>query len=168
MDFLPAIERLAREKTCFVGMGNYLKRDDAVGLYIVDGIRDRIGSGPVTAMNVEDVLENYVFRIAEGDSDNVVIVDAVQSGGEEGSVVFGTLEEFRELIDNYSTHKLALFLSGKVFAEYDKKAWLLGVEVRDTEFGTGLTDRVKKSADSIRDILLSYINCDQKELVYEH
>ncbi len=45
MDFLPVIERLAREKTCFVGMGNYLMGDDAVGLHIVDGIQgpDRVG-----------------------------------------------------------------------------------------------------------------------------
>ena len=168
MEFVTAIERLAREKTCFVGMGNYFKRDDAVGLYIVDGIRDRLGAGPVTALNVEDVIENYVFSIARGEADNVVIVDAVQAGGEEGSVIFTSLDEFNEMNGNYSTHKMALFLSGKVLAEHKKKTWLLGVEVCDIDFGEGLSDKVKQSADYLRDILLSYINCDQKELVYEH
>jgi hydrogenase maturation protease len=168
MDFLPVIERLAREKTCFVGMGNYLMGDDAVGLHVIDGIRDLIGSDSVSALNVEDVIENYVFKIAEGDCDNVVIIDAMQSGAETGSVLFGRLDEMKETISNFSTHKLALFLSGKILEQYNKKAWFLGIEVRNTDFGAGLSDDVKKSADLIREILLSYINCDQKELVYEH
>ena len=168
MDFLPIIERLAREKTCFVGMGNYLMRDDAVGLHIVDGIKDRIGSHGVTVLNVEDVIENYVYRIADGDCDNVVIIDAMQSGGEIGSVLFCRMNELDEVINNFSTHKLSLILSGKILEAYGKKVWFLGIEARDVDFGTGLSDDVKKSADIIRDLLLTYINCDQKELVYEH
>lgn len=168
MDFLPVIERLAREKTCFVGMGNYLMRDDAVGLNIIDGIKDRIDSACVTTLNVEDVIENYVYRIADSDCDNVLIIDAVQSGAETGSVMFCRLNELDEVTNNFSTHKLSLILSGKVLEEYDKKVWFLGIEVRDNDFGTGLSDDVKKSADIIRDLLLTYINCDQKELVYEH
>jgi hydrogenase 3 maturation protease len=168
MDFLPVIERLAREKTCFIGMGNYLMRDDAVGLHIVDGIKDRIDSACITTLNVEDVIENYVYRIADGDSDNVVIIDAIQSGWEIGSVLFCRMNELDEVINNFSTHKLSLILSGKVLEKHDKKVWFLGIEARDIDFGTGLSEDVKKSADIIRDLLLTYINCDQKELVYEH
>lgn len=168
MDFIPVMERLVREKTCFVGMGNYLMGDDAVGLHVVDGIRDRIQSGTVSALNVEDVIENYVYKIAEGECENVVIIDAMQSGGETGSVLFGRLSEVKETIGNFSTHKLALFMSGKILEQYNKKAWFMGIEVRNTDFGAGLSAEVKKSADIIRDLLLSYINCDQKELVYEH
>jgi hydrogenase maturation protease len=115
MDFLPVIERLAREKTCFVGMGNPLMGDDAAGVYVVDGIRDLIDSSTVSVLNVEDVIENYVYKIAESDCDNVVVIDAMQSGAEKGSVYFGRLREFEETFNNnYSTHKLSLFLSGKV------------------------------------------------------
>ena len=168
MEFLPVIERLAREKTCFVGMGNWLMRDDAVGLHVVDGIRDRIHSACVTVLNVEDVIENYVYRIADSDCDNVVIIDAIQSGAETGSVLFCRLNELDEITNNFSTHKLSLILSGKVLETHDKKVWFLGIEARDIDYGTGLSDDVKKSADIIRDLLLTYINCDQKELVYEH
>ncbi len=168
MDFLPVIERLAREKTCFVGMGNSLMRDDAAGLHIVDGIKDRARSACVTILNVEDVIENYVYRIAESDCDNVVIIDAMQSGAETGSVLFCRVNELDEVISNFSTHKLSLILSGKVLEKHGKEVWFMGIEARDIDFGTGLTDEVKHSADIIRDLLLTYINCDQKELVYEH
>ncbi|OHD63966.1 MAG: hypothetical protein A2176_15105 [Spirochaetes bacterium RBG_13_51_14] len=149
-------------------MGNYLRSDDAAGLYVVDGILSCIASDHVTVMNVEDVLENHVFRIAEGDFDTVIIIDAVQSGGKVGSVLFGRLNEFDEIIGNFSTHKLSLILSGKILAEHGKETWLMGIEVRDTDFGTGLSEEVEKSARLIRDIVLTYINRDRKELVYEH
>ncbi len=168
MDFLPVIERLARERTCFVGMGNPLLGDDAVGLHVVDGIRERGRSDCVTALNVEDVIENHVCVIADGESDHVIIVDALQSGADAGSVIFGRLNEFDEIINNFSTHKLSLLLSGKMLEAHGKKVWLLGIEARDIEFGTGLSEEVRKSADIILDVLLSYINCDQKELLYEH
>jgi len=33
----------------------------------------------VLLLNVEDVIENYVFKIADLDCDNVLIIDAVRS-----------------------------------------------------------------------------------------
>ncbi len=77
------------------------------------------------------------IRIAEADCDNVVIIDAMQSGAETGSVLFGRLNEVKEAIGNFSTHKLALFLSGKILEQYNKKTWFMGIEVRDS----GLRDR---------------------------
>jgi hydrogenase maturation protease len=168
MEFAPMIERLALEKTCIVGMGNYLRNDDAVGLFIVDGIMEKAASGAVTVMNVEDVLENYVFEIAGSDCDNVLIIDAVESGAEVGAVFFGSLSDFNESANNYSTHKLSLVISGKILEEHGKAVWLLGIEVRDTDFGRGLSDRVKESACFIRDILGKYITSDHKEFVYEY
>ena len=168
MDFAPMIKKLAGGKTCIVGMGNYQKRDDAAGLFVVDELTKLVRSDTVTIMNVEDVLENYVFKIAGLECENVIIVDAIESSAEVGSVLFGRLHEIQEIINNYSTHKLALTLSGKILEDHDKKVWLLGIEVRDTDFGTGLSDAVKESACLIRDIFLSNITGDQKEPVYEH
>lgn len=168
MEFLTSLKRLALGKTCIVGMGNTIRRDDAVGVYIADRVREGIIPGGVTVVNAEDVIENYVWQIADGDAENVIIIDAVRSGAEAGTVLFGRLHEFDEIIGNHSTHKLALRLSGKVLEEREKKTWLLGIEVRDTDFGAGLTDRVKKSADLIIDLLLHYLNSEQKEPCYEH
>jgi len=58
------IRCVVKDHCCIVGMGNYLKSDDAVGLYIVESIRKTLGKDfPV--LNVEDVIEAYVFKIAE-------------------------------------------------------------------------------------------------------
>jgi hydrogenase 3 maturation protease len=168
MELAGKIEELLREKTCIVGVGNYLKRDDAAGLFVVDGLRERGASGPVILMNVEDVPENYVYRIADLDCEHVIIIDAVESGGEIGSVLFGRLLELEEEAGNYSTHKLSLALTARILEGCRKKVWLLGIEVGDTGFGAGLSDRVDESVRLIRDLVGTYIIGYRKELVYEH
>ncbi|OHD72386.1 MAG: hypothetical protein A2W19_13645 [Spirochaetes bacterium RBG_16_49_21] len=168
MGLVVKIEDLLHQKTCIVGMGNYLKRDDAAGLFVVEGLKKRGVPGGVILMNVEDVPENYAYQIAELDCDNVLIVDAVQSGGEVGSVLFGRLCEMEEIAGDYSTHKLSLALTGKILEKYHKKVWLLGIEVRDTGFGAGLSNEVNQSVRLICDLIVDYITEDQKEPVYEH
>ena len=40
--------------------------------------------------------------------------------------------------------------------------YLLGIIADDIDFGIGLSDDVKKSADTVTDLLLKSINCSQK------
>lgn len=162
MDFISQIEEIMQDRTCLVGMGNYYKSDDAVGLYIIDQLKENIQSDTLHIINVEDIIESYVFKIAEMDCDNVVIVDAVQAETERGSVVFGRLKEMDELAGSFSTHKLSLSISGKIFEEYNKNAYLLGIVTDDVDFGIGLSDDIKRSADTVKDLLLKSINCSQK------
>ena len=101
MDVMRELGRLLGMKTCLVGVGNYLRNDDAIGLYIVDEIEKNISSDHITLMNVEDIIESYVFKIASLDCENVIIVDAVDTGHESGSLIFGEMDEFGSLADNF-------------------------------------------------------------------
>jgi len=155
------------ERTCVVGIGNYIRRDDAVGLYFVDELKKDARTAGVEFVNAEDIIESYVFEIAGKPCDNIVVVDALSSGNAPGSVVFGRLLEFNEVLQDFSTHKLSLKLAGRIWEEQGKKAYLLGIEAADMEYGQGLTDTVKKSADMLKDIVASTIITSRKEYVYE-
>ncbi len=148
------------EKTCLVGMGNTLRKDDAAGVYIVQGVSERISGNPLKTMIVEDVLEAYAFKLAELDCDNLVIVDAIETSEEPGSVVFGKLSEFSELLSNFSTHKLALEMCGKIFKEHKKETYLLGIVAADIDFGQGMTPPVQETADMLRELLITLANAD--------
>lgn len=148
------------EKTCLVGMGNTFRKDDAAGVYIVQGVIEGISGNCLKTMVVEDVLEAYAFKLAELDCENIVIVDAVEAAEEPGSVVFGKLSEFSELLSNFSTHKLALDMCGKIFKEHKKETWLLGIVAGDIDFGQGMTAPVQESADMLRDLLITLANAD--------
>ncbi len=148
------------EKTCLVGMGNLLKKDDAAGIHVVEGVIENISGSGLKTIIVEDVLEAYAFKLAEMDCENIVIVDAVEADSDPGSVVFGKLSEFSELLSNFSTHKLTLEMCGKIFKEHKKETYLLGIVAGDIDFGQGMTDPVKESADMLRDLLITLANAD--------
>lgn len=167
MSRIEEIRQVLSMPTCIVGMGNYLKQDDAVGLYIVDRLNKDTDES-VSIMNVEDIIEGYVFKIAEGSSEHVIVIDAISTGAPEGSVFFGPLRSFNETLNDLSTHKLSLKMSGEILERHNKKVYLLGISVKNADFGEGLSAKVTEQADIIIEFINEILSRGQKECVYEH
>jgi hydrogenase maturation protease len=144
---------LLREPACLIGVGNTLRRDDAVGPWIAGAVRDALSGTGHTVVDAQDVPENFVPGIARSDCRCVVFVDAVAGDGEPGTVVFGPLADFPEA-DGFSTHKLALSLSRKFLEAAGKKVYLLGIVPGELAFGEGLTAEVARAAAAVRDVIL--------------
>lgn len=142
-----------RQGACLVGVGNPLRRDDGVGPWIVAALRAAGPAARLDLVDAQDVPENFVPAIARGAAPNVVFVDAVAAEGEPGTVVFGLLADMAEA-ESFSTHKMALSLSGKYLAAAGKTAYLLGIVPADLEFGEGLTPAVERAAAAVRDAVL--------------
>jgi hydrogenase 3 maturation protease len=142
-----------RQGACLVGVGNPLRRDDGVGPWVVAALRAAGPAAGLDLVDAQDVPENFVPAVARGAAPNVVFVDAVAAPGEPGTVVFGPLDELAEA-ESFSTHKMALALSGKYLAASGKRSFLLGIVPADLEFGEGLTPAVAKAAAAVRDAVL--------------
>jgi hydrogenase 3 maturation protease len=162
------IRRLAGEGTCIVGVGNPIRGDDAVGPYMVDELRKGLGEGAADLVNAEDVLESYAFEIAGNGCANVIVIDAVRTGNPVGSVVFGALDDMAEALCGVSTHRLSLSLVGKIWKKQGKKTYLLGIEAGNVDFGNGLSEPVRKSADMLKDIIISSLTGIREGYLYEH
>ena len=167
MNFAEDIAGVLKDRTCIVGVGNYIRRDDAVGLYLVDALKESVDSDAVQLLNAEDIIESYAFQIAESDADNVLVVDAVRSGSDMGSVLFGPMDEYDALLNDCSTHKLSVKLASRIWRESGKKTFLLGIEAQDVDFGEGLTEPVRRSADMLKELFISTINSTRKGYMYE-
>jgi len=167
-EFYDELNRLSREKTCIVGVGNYRMKDDAAGLYVADHLMERLGTVSMDVINVEEVPENYIGMICGMDCRNVVFVDAVSTGRCPGSVILGRLESFAEVNSGFSTHKPSLALCGKFLSESGRAAYLMGIEAGTVDEGRGLTGQVKKSADILVDLITLYREYESSERVYEH
>lgn len=157
MNFSEDMERLFRGPLCVMGVGNAIRRDDGLGVYVVGALEKRCAPAPVHFISAGDVPENYTFRVADMDCENVLIIDAVNGGLEPGSVVFGGIEDHGAMND-YSTHRLSLGLAAKVWRNAGKGCYLLGVQAEDTGFGEGLTERVRRSADMVVNVICTIIN----------
>jgi hydrogenase 3 maturation protease len=156
MEPLESLRQVLAQRTMLVGIGNPLRGDDGVGPYIVELVRRRCASPRLEFLNVEDVPENFAFRIAAGEARNVVFVDAVIAGrAPEGTVLFAPLEEFDEVGETASTHKLALKLSGRVLEDAGKKVYLLGIVPKTTAVGAKLTPEVRRTALRLGRLILS-------------
>lgn len=156
MEPVESLRSVLAEKTILVGIGNPLRGDDGVGPYIVELVRRHGVSPRLEFLNVEDAPENFVFRIAAGEAANVVFVDAVIAGtAPEGTVLFAPLDEFEEVGETASTHKLALKLSGRVLEEAGKKVYLLGVVPKTTAVGARLTPEVRRTALRLSRLIVS-------------
>jgi hydrogenase maturation protease len=130
-----------------------MRRDDGVGPWVVAAVQAEASGTNLRLIDAQDVPENFVHVIARAPCRNVVFIDAVAAAGAPGTIVFGPLAEFAEA-ESFSTHKLALSLSGRFLESAGKSVFLLGVVPADLEFGVGLTDDVARAAASLRDLIL--------------
>lgn len=149
------LKQILSERTCIVGVGNLLRNDDAVGVMIADRLeKDFSGLDRISVVNVEDVIENYVFQIAANDSRNVLVIDAVQGdGAEPGSLVLGRLEDMEVANGGLSTHKLALSTAASVLRHHGKNVYLLGIVAANTDFGREVSQEILDSAEAVIDLV---------------
>lgn len=161
MNILTELQDLLRQRTCVVGVGNPLRRDDGAGVYLVSLLNRGAQASGILFLNAEDVIENHVFQIAEMPVQNILLIDAVATGSPPGSIVFSRLPGDVSFPDSLSTHRLSLSLTAEFLARHGKQTFLLGIEAADTDYGHGLTDMVRQTADRLCGLLQAAIRGSQ-------
>lgn len=137
------------KKILFLGLGNPILSDDAVGIRTVEeiknivGERDEIGFtvGNIAGLGILDVIQGY---------DELVIVDAVEKGGTPGSLYTIPLDELDNSIHLTSIHSInlatAIEFGKKMGMKVPSRISIYGIEVRDVvNFSEKMTREVEKS-----------------------
>jgi len=129
------------KKILFVGIGNFLKKDDGVGAYISSGIIKKDGRDVLT---VEVSLENYIGKINNVDPDILVLIDCVEMGAIPGTCKLMSISKIDD--STFNTHNISLRRISEFFA---MPVFLLGIQPEKIDFGENLTYLVKQQADKI-------------------
>jgi len=144
------------EKVVVAGIGNSIRRDDYVGLKVVEALKGKLPEN-VLLLEAETVPESYLSDIEEFHPSHVLLVDAAFLGLKPGET---SLVEAEKITDTsaVTTHVLPL----KVFCEFVKqvtgaKIALLLIEPGSVEFGEGLTAPVQVSADRLVKVLINLL-----------
>ncbi len=135
-----------RSKTIlFVGIGNRLKSDDSVGIYICENIEytDR-----KKVLIVESGLEKYIGKINTISPDILVLVDSTDFDKKPGYLEMLKPEQITDETTN--THTISVKKLSKFF---NMSTYILGVQPKNSNFGEELSLPVKESADRIIDYL---------------
>jgi len=93
----------------FAGIGNVLKKDDGVGVYICDRIVERPA---IQKLSVEQSIENYIGKINTMNVDRLVLIDSVFFNRYPG---FSDLLPAKKLFDHTThTHNISLNKIGEL------------------------------------------------------
>ncbi len=141
-----------------IGIGNALRRDDAAGLEIVRRVRARAEAGEIATYEHEgEALA--LLDIWEG-ADAVVLVDAIRSGAEPGTIhrVDATSAAIPErLRGSSSTHAVGVGEAielARALGRLPKAIVLLGVEGHRFEAGGVLSEEVVAMVEKLADAVL--------------
>jgi len=137
-------------KAVFIGVGNELRGDDGVGIYIAEKLVNAgLGNVVVCHMEPMNCLES-VFR--DYDVDAVFIIDAVESSLEPGTIIIGTLDEVSDIMQPHSTHSIPLNILVKLLtliSSKNIKVYVIGIQILNTELLTNISPEVLTSANEV-------------------
>ena len=125
------------QRIVIVGVGNPIRRDDNVGVEVVNGLEGKVPKS-VFLIKSETVPESFIGPIVEFKPTHILIIDAALLNLSPGTAkLLETMEVSKTAI---STHALPI----QIFCEYlawttDAKVAMLLVQPKDTSFGEGLT-----------------------------
>jgi hydrogenase 3 maturation protease len=141
------------ERVVVAGIGNPIRRDDFVGVKIVQDLEGKV-SDKVNLLECETVPESFMQEIVDLKPSHVLLVDAAVLGlkPSETRLVFpDQVTDFPAI----TTHMLPLrIFCGYITKMTETKIALLLIEPENTEFGEGLTPTVQAAAEKITKILL--------------
>lgn len=133
------------QKFLYVGVGNLLKRDDGVGVYMVNHL---LGHGK-NGLVVEQSIEKYVGKINTMPHEILVLVDAVNFNQYPGYWKVIPACQLHDQTTN--THNISL---RRITTFFKKPVYILGIQPANVSFGEGLSDLIQDVADKIiREIL---------------
>jgi hydrogenase 3 maturation protease len=145
------------QKVVVAGIGNPLRKDDFVGVEVVRNLRNRV-SQFVYLIECETVPESFIEPITEFKPTHILIIDAAMLNLNPGS---SKLIEPSQMMKHpaISTHALPL----RIFCEYlakttDAKIALLVIQPKDTDFGEGLTSKLRETATTLTNLLSRFLD----------
>jgi hydrogenase 3 maturation protease len=145
------------ERVVIAGVGNPIRRDDFVGVRIVQVLRGKVSPKKVYLIECETVPESFVQQIADFNPTHVLLIDAAVLGLKPGEARLAMPEQLIAY-PAFSTHMLPL----RIFCEYiskttNAKIALLLIEPKQTDFGERMSREIEATTQNIVDVLLGIL-----------
>lgn len=152
-DFEFRISNFEIEKVVILGVGNPLRGDDGFGPSLIESLKGKIKAHLI---NAETSPENFTGVIKSLKPHLILILDALEFGGEPGELSFIEGDEISE--GEPSTHRTSLsLLCGYLEGETGAKVLLVGVQPKTISFGDEMSEEVRKAALKLSRILLKVL-----------
>ncbi|MFC2151585.1 hydrogenase maturation protease [Bacteroidota bacterium] len=142
---LTSLIQQTSKKKLFVGIGNVLKSDDGIGVFISKNIRE---SESTQKLTVEVSIENYIGKINSLNPDVLILVDCVEFGKHAGYYELLPAEKVKDFTLN--THNISLKRISELFV---MPTYILGIQPKQVDFGEEISKKVLNTAQKILEII---------------
>ena len=132
-------------KILFVGIGNLLRQDDGIGVYISTRLRE---SDNIKVITAEVSIENYIGKINSTDHDTLVLIDCVDMKKEPGT--FELIHPDRVHDMTFNTHNISLKRLSEFFRN---EILILAIQPEKIGFGENLSYIVRDAGNRIIELV---------------
>ncbi len=154
------------KRVAVLGVGSELRGDDAAGVLVVRGLRERVSKHPFSRLEFEgfegaNAPENMTGFITSFRPTHILVIDAAEIGASVGEWREIPVDEISEIC--FSTHTLPL----KVITDYLEQATgavisILGIQPGSLDFGMETTPEMSTAIRRLTRQLYDLIGeCDQ-------
>ena len=158
-------------KIALIGLGNPIVGDDAIGIRVVDFIRDTF-SLPDYVEIIGDVSLAGIGLVEQFRGfDKIILVDSIQTGTHpKGTVVHLKQEEYSTALHISDYHNMDFFTAldfcNQVYDDIPKDITIIGIEIISvTEFSDELSIELREKFEEIIDEVYKNILLELKEEV---
>ncbi len=149
-------------KTAVIGLGNSLRRDDGIGIAILESLLNACKHPGIDYLNFGISSFDLMHRLQNYDV--VLLIDGINAGLASGTLKSFDLEQaaFTEKTDSVgpiSSHELNLKEIFKLTAklEIKTKIYVAGIQVDNVGFGDSLSDTLKGKLKDITEQVDKFI-----------
>ena len=152
----------AKSGTLIIGLGNQYRRDDAVGLTVARYLKEQV---PKHVRVLEASSEGASLMESWKDADAVILIDAVHSGAEPGTLhrLDAHTQPMPSEFSHCSTHAFSAAEAielARALGQLPPRLVVYGVEGKTFESGLGLSLEVEKAVQKVVEHVLGDLRCD--------
>ena len=151
------------KKIGIVGIGNILRKDDAIGILVVKNIHKYKDRLPKTIHLIDGGISGFSLLHVFQYYDVVFIIDAVHFGGVIGEVRIFRPSDVINLKDSeqFCPHEPDLFHILKIsedLGENPEFIWIIGIQPADVSNGTNISIEIEQDLQKMTDKIINLIN----------
>jgi hydrogenase 3 maturation protease len=147
----------ASSKIAFLGIGNELKSDDAVGLAVADKLKELVNDLSIAIINCSDSPENFTGYLKRFKAKCIVFIDAADFGASPGEARLFELDDVMN--SAIVTHKASLAVLGAYLrVETGANIFLIGVQPANCDVGDELSRAAAKASEMVAEAIGAALN----------
>jgi hydrogenase maturation protease len=146
-------------KITVLGIGNLLLKDEGIGVHLVQKLAGIVNNANVKIIDAGTSPD--FLSLIEGNTDKLIVVDAVKAGNEPGTIYRLTLDDLGlDSTSPVSLHEIGVLDSLKIMALFDRlpeSTVIIGIEPKTIDFGLDLSPEVEGKIPETINLVLTEI-----------